>query len=43
MNVSAPAPDDARFARASDWFETIQRRIIEAIETLERRVRRRRR
>ncbi len=36
MNISAPAPDDPRFARASDWFEAIQRRIIEAIETLER-------
>ena len=36
MNISAPAPDDARFARASDWFATIQRRIVEAMEALER-------
>src|SRR5271169_5756573 len=36
MSVSGPAPDDARFARASDWFETLQRRIIEAMEALER-------
>ncbi len=36
MTFSTPAPDEARSARASDWFETIQRRIIEAIEALER-------
>jgi coproporphyrinogen III oxidase len=35
MNVSGSAPDDARFARASDWFETLQRRIIEAMEAME--------
>jgi coproporphyrinogen III oxidase len=30
------APDDAQFVRASEWFETLQRRIVEAIEALER-------
>ena len=36
MNISTPTDTDARFATASDWFETIQRRIIEAMEALER-------
>jgi coproporphyrinogen III oxidase len=36
MNISTPTDTDARFAAASDWFETIQRRIIEAMEALER-------
>ena len=36
MTVSKPAPDEARFVRASQWFETLQRRIIEAMEALER-------
>jgi coproporphyrinogen III oxidase len=36
MNISSPTDTDARFATASDWFETIQRRIIEAMEALER-------
>jgi coproporphyrinogen III oxidase len=36
MNVSAPAPNDPRLARASEWFETLQRRIVGAMEALER-------
>ena len=36
MNISTPTDTDARLAAASDWFETIQRRIIEAVEALER-------
>ncbi len=36
MNVPMAGADDPRFARASDWFETIQGRIIEAMEALER-------
>ena len=36
MNTSTRTDTDARFATASDWFETIQRRIIEAMELLER-------
>jgi coproporphyrinogen III oxidase len=36
MTVSRPPPDDARFAGASEWFEALQRRIIDAMEALER-------
>jgi coproporphyrinogen III oxidase len=36
MNISTRARDDARFALASDWFGTLQRRIVEAMEALER-------
>jgi len=33
---SPPAPDDPRLAGASEWFETLQRRIVGAMEALER-------
>jgi coproporphyrinogen III oxidase len=36
MNISAPESGDQRFGAVRDWFETIQRRIIEATEALER-------
>jgi coproporphyrinogen III oxidase len=36
MNMSTATAEDARFAAASDWFEAIQLRIIEAMEALER-------
>src|SRR5574337_78942 len=36
MNDRATSADDPRFARASGWFEIIQKRIIAAIEALER-------
>jgi coproporphyrinogen III oxidase len=36
VTVSTPDANDPRFERARDWFETIQRRIIEAMEALER-------
>ncbi len=36
MTVSTPDADAPRFELARDWFETIQRRIIEAMEALER-------
>jgi coproporphyrinogen III oxidase len=36
MTVATAAPDEARFARASQWFETVQHRIVEAMEALER-------
>jgi coproporphyrinogen III oxidase len=36
MNISAPTANDPRLARASEWFETLQLRIVEAMEALER-------
>jgi coproporphyrinogen III oxidase len=36
MNDSTLSADDPRFARARDWFETLQERIIAAMEALER-------
>jgi coproporphyrinogen III oxidase len=36
MTVSAPTLVEARLVRASDWFETLQQRIVEAMEALER-------
>jgi coproporphyrinogen III oxidase len=36
MNDSTPSADDPRFAPVSAWFETLQERIIAAIEALER-------
>jgi coproporphyrinogen III oxidase len=36
MNDSTPSADDPRFAPARDWFETLQERIISAMEALER-------
>jgi len=36
MNISAPEANDPRLARASEWFETLQLRIVEAVEALER-------
>jgi coproporphyrinogen III oxidase len=36
VNDQAPTVEDARLIRAQDWFETIQGRIIEAMEGLER-------
>lgn len=36
MNDSTPSTDDARFARARDWFGTLQERIVAAMEALER-------
>jgi coproporphyrinogen III oxidase len=36
MNDSAASFEDPRFAGVRDWFETLQQRIIEAIESLER-------
>jgi coproporphyrinogen III oxidase len=34
--MSSSNPDDARLVRARDWFETLQERIIAAMEALER-------
>jgi coproporphyrinogen III oxidase len=34
--MNDPTSDDPRLARAEAWFQTIQRRIIEAMEALER-------
>jgi len=36
MNDSTASADDPRFAPARDWFETLQQRIIAAMEALER-------
>jgi coproporphyrinogen III oxidase len=36
MNDSPASADDPRFAGVRDWFETLQQRIIAAIEALER-------
>ena len=36
MNDSTASADDPRFVRARDWFETLQQRIVEAMEALER-------
>jgi len=36
VNISAPAPNDPRLASASEWFEALQRRIVESMEALER-------
>ncbi|HXE24435.1 MAG TPA: coproporphyrinogen III oxidase, partial [Roseiarcus sp.] len=36
MNDSTPQADDPRFASVGAWFETLQERIVAAIEALER-------
>jgi coproporphyrinogen III oxidase len=36
MNDSTPSTEDRRLIRARDWFETLQARIIAAMEALER-------
>jgi coproporphyrinogen III oxidase len=36
MTDQTPTIDDSRLVRAKDWFETLQTRIIEAMEALER-------
>ena len=36
MNDTAPSTEDPRFALVHDWFETLQQRIIAAMELLER-------
>jgi coproporphyrinogen III oxidase len=36
MNELTPSTDDQRLARVRDWLETIQERIIAAMEALER-------
>jgi len=36
MNDATPSAEDPRLARARDWFETLQERIVAAMEALER-------